>query len=42
MGFVVLCMNKPGESKIITAKKMGIPVISELTATQAIENLRKR
>ena len=42
MSFVVFCMNKPGESKIIAAKKMGIPVISEFTAIQAIENLKNR
>lgn len=40
MAFVVLCVNKPGESKVVAAKKMGIPVISENLALEIINEMK--
>ena len=40
MAFVVFCANKPGESKVVAAKKMGIPVISEDLALEVINEMR--
>lgn len=40
MAFVVICANKPGESKVAAAKKMGIPVISEDLALEVINEMR--
>jgi len=40
MAFVVLCANKPGESKVVSAKKMGIPVISETIALEVIREMK--
>ena len=40
MAFVVLCANKPGESKVVAAKKMGIPVISESIALEVIREMK--
>jgi DNA polymerase III epsilon subunit-like protein len=40
MAFVVLCANKPGESKVVAAKKMGIPVISEDLALEVINEMK--
>jgi len=40
MAFVVICANKPGESKVVAAKKMGIPVISESIALDVINAMK--
>ena len=42
MAFVVLCPNKPGESKVVAAKRASIPVISETLALEVINEMKNQ